>query len=411
MVVRIIYYILFSITIVYALYFALSGFIGIIMKSKVKFKKASKYNNFAIIIAARNEAKVIGNLLESLNSLDYPKDKYKVYVVPNNCTDNTKEIALQNHAEIVDCNIKVTSKGDVLKHTFETLKSNSEIDAYIIFDADNVVHKNFLNKMNDCLESGFNVAQGYRDAKNPSDNWLSGSYAIFYLFQNVFFNRARMSFNASSSINGTGFMIKKSLIDEKGFDTKSLTEDVEFTGQCALANEKIAFVEDAITYDEYPVRFVSSWKQRKRWSAGIITCMKLYSPKLFVDFIKTGNISSLDMSLVYLGPLMQVLSFINFIILIIFKILGIELYDIFSYAFATGFVYFIILYLLGILIEIFTVLYKRKNVFSIMSGVILFLVFTFTWIPINIICFIKKYKKWEEIKHDRSIKIEELKLN
>ena len=411
MVVRIIYYILFSITIVYALYFAISGFIGIMMKRKIKFHKASKYNSFAIVIAARNEGKVIGNLLESLNNLDYPKDKYKIYVVPNNCSDNTREISIKNNAEIIDCNIKVSSKGDVLKYTFETLKNNKDIDAYIVFDADNVVHKDFLTKMNDCLDSGYNVAQGYRDAKNPSDNWLSGSYAIFYLFQNVFFNRARMSFDASSSINGTGFMIKKSLIDEKGFDTKSLTEDVEFTGQCALNKEKIAFVDDAITYDEYPVKFGASWKQRKRWSAGIITCMKIYSPKLFADFIKTGNLSSLDMSMVYLGPLMQVLSFINFIILIIFKILGIELYDIFSYAFATGFVYFLLLYLIGILIEIFTILYKKKSVKAIFSGVIMFLIFTFTWIPINIICFVKKYKKWEEIKHERSIKIEELKLN
>ena len=411
MVVRIIYYVLFAITLVYALYFSISGFIGIIMKSKVKFKEAKKKNFFAIIIAARNEEKVIGNLLESLNNLDYPKDKYKAYVIPNNCTDNTKGVALSYGAEVIDCNIKVSSKGDVLKYTFEKLKKNKKIDAYIVFDADNVVHKDFLTKMNNCLESGFNVAQGYRDAKNPSDNWLSGSYAIFYLFQNVFFNRARMSFNASSSINGTGFMIKKSLIDEKGFDTKSLTEDVEFTGQCALNGEKIAFVEDAITYDEYPVKFGASWRQRKRWSAGIITCMRLYSPKLFIDFIKTGNLSSLDMSVVYLGPLMQILSVINLIILITFKILGIQLYDIFSYAFATGAIYFVLAYLIGIIIEIFVILYKKKSVLNIFSGVVLFLIFIFTWIPINIVCFIKKYTKWEEIKHERSIKIEELNTN
>ena len=206
-------------------------------------------------------------------------------------------------------------------------------------------------------------------------------------------------------------MIKKSLIDKNGFETKSLTEDVEFTGQCALNNERIAFVEDAITYDEYPVKFGASWKQRKRWSAGIITCMKLYSPRLFVDFIKTGSLSSLDMSLVYLGPLMQVLSAVNLIILITFKILGIQLYDIFSYAFATGAIYFLLAYLLGIIIEIFVIIYKKKSVTNIFSGVILFLVFIITWIPINVICFIKKYKKWEEIKHDRSIKIEELNTN
>ena len=411
MVVRIIYYILLSITLVYALYFSISGFVGIILKSKVKFKEAKKKNFFAIIIAARNEENVIGNLLKSLNNLAYPKDKYKVYVVPNNCTDNTKKVALKHGADVIDCNIKVSSKGDVLKYTFDKLKKEKTIDAYIVFDADNVVHKDFLTKMNNCLESGYNVAQGYRDAKNPSDNWLSGSYAIFYLFQNVFFNRARMSFKASSSINGTGFMIKKSLIDKNGFDTKSLTEDVEFTGQCALNNERIAFVEDAITYDEYPVKFGASWKQRKRWSAGIITCMKIYTPKLFVDFIKTGSLSSLDMSMVYLGPFMQVISFINLVMLIIFRLLGIQLYDIFSYAFATGVFYFLLAYLIGIIIEIFVILYKKKSIKSIFSGVLLFLIFIFTWIPINIICFIKKYKKWEEIKHDRSISIEELNIN
>ncbi len=410
MIVRIIYYILFALTLVYALYFSISGFIGIIMRSKVKFKKAEKFNFFGIIIPARNEEMVIGNLLNSLNNLDYPKDKYKVYVVPNNCSDNTREIAINNNCEVIDCKIKVSSKGDVLKYTFDKLKKE-KLDAYIVFDADNVVHKDFLTKMNDCLESGYNVAQGFRDAKNPSDNWLSGSYAIFYLFQNVFFNRARMSFNASSSINGTGFMIRKSIIDRDGFDTKSLTEDCEFTGQCALKGEKIAFVEDAITYDEYPIRFNASWKQRKRWSAGIITCMKLYSPKLFVKFIKNGDLASLDMALVYLGPLMQVLSFINLAILITFKILGIELYDIFSYAFATGVIYFALAYLIGLIIEVFVVKFKHKSAGSILSGIILFILFILTWIPINIVCFIKKYKKWEEIKHDRSISIEELKLN
>ena len=107
--------------------------------------------------------------------------------------------------------------------------------------------------MNRSLNSGFRVAQGFREAKNPADNWISGSYAIFYLFQNVFFNHTRRKMRLSASINGTGFMIKKELIDEVGFDTKTLTEDVEFSGLCALRNEKIDFVEGAITYDEFGI--------------------------------------------------------------------------------------------------------------------------------------------------------------
>lgn len=407
--VKIIYYILFYITLLYGTYFAVSGFLGIIMKSKVKFKKSKKKNFFAIIVAARNESQVIGNLVESLKELDYPKDRYGIFIVPNNCTDNTSKVALDSGATVLECNVKTKTKGDVLTFAFNKLKDNKEIDAYVIFDADNLVHKDFLKHMNDCLNSGYKVAEGYRDSKNPKDNWISGSYTIFYLFQNIFFNRSRMSFDASGSINGTGFMISKDIIDRDGFETFTLTEDVEFTGQCALKGEKIAFVEDAITYDEYPIDFGDAWKQRKRWSAGIIQCMNIYSFKLFKKYLKTKNLACLDMSLVYLGPLMQVISFINLVMLVIFKIVGIQLHDIFSYFFATNIVFFAVVLAMGIAIEIFALLYKKKDLKGMTASIILFSIFVLSWIPINISVFVKKYNKWEAIKHTRSIKIDDIK--
>lgn len=408
-IVKMIYYILFYLTLLYGTYFAVSGFLGLIKKSKLKIKKSKKKNYFAIIVPARNEGEVIGNLIDSLQALDYPKDRYGIYIVPNNCTDNTAEVAKECGANVIECKVKTKTKGDVLKYTFSLLKDNKDIDAYLIFDADNLVHKDFLKHMNDCLNSGYKVAEGYRDSKNPKDNWISGSYTIFYLFQNIFFNKSRMAFDASASINGTGFMISKDIIDRDGFETYTLTEDVEFTGQCALKGEKIAFVEDAITYDEYPINFGASWKQRKRWSAGIIQCMNIYSFKLFKRFLKTGDVSSLDMSLVYLGPLMQVISFINVILLIIFRIVGIELHDVFSYFFATNFVFFAVVLVMGISIEIFALLYKQKDLKGMTASIILFSIFVISWIPINISVFVKKYNKWDEIKHTRSIKIDEIK--
>lgn len=408
-IVKMIYYILFYLTLLYGTYFAVSGFLGLIKKSKLKLKKSKKKNYFAIIVPARNEGEVIGNLIDSLQALDYPKDRYGIYIVPNNCTDNTAEVAKECGVNVIECKVKTKTKGDVLKYTFSLLKDNKDIDAYLIFDADNLVHKDFLKHMNDCLNSGYKVAEGYRDSKNPKDNWISGSYTIFYLFQNIFFNKSRMAFDASASINGTGFMISKDIIDRDGFETYTLTEDVEFTGQCALKGEKIAFVEDAITYDEYPINFGASWKQRKRWSAGIIQCMNIYSFKLFKRFLKTGDVSSLDMSLVYLGPLMQVISFINVILLIIFRIVGIELHDVFSYFFATNFVFFAVVLVMGISIEIFALLYKQKDLKGMTASIILFSIFVISWIPINISVFVKKYNKWDEIKHTRSIKIDEIK--
>ncbi len=408
MFIVIVYYIIFAITLVYGIYFLATGIVGLLKKPRKINKDVHNDNFFAILIPARNEEKVIGNLVDSLKNENYPQGKYKIYVIVNNCTDHTKEIALEHGAEVLECNKKTKTKGDVLKFAFQELKDEKRIDAYLIFDADNVIHPDFLKNMNIYLENGYRVAEGYRDAKNPSDNWLSGSYSLFYLFQNIFFNKARMGLNGSASINGTGFMIKKSLIDEEGFNTYTLTEDVEFTGQCALKNEPIAFVEDAITYDEYPCRFNMSWKQRKRWSAGIMQCRKLYSWKLLKNYFKTGNIASLDMSLIYWGPIMQLLGFLGLITLLIFRMCGIHLNDVFSYFFAWGWLYFIITYVVSIIVEVIMLRYKKKNPQDVISGLLLFLLFIFTWIPINAICLIKKHTKWEEISHDRNVKIDEI---
>ncbi len=408
MFVVVLYYIIFAITLIFGLYFVFTGVIGLIKKKNDPEPIKNKDHNFAILIAARNEGMVIGNLLDSLKKQNYPAEKYEIYVIPNNCTDNTEEICKEHEVNIIKCQTKPKSKGEVLKIAFAKLKKNKKIDAYLIFDADNIVHPDFLIHMNRALNQGYNVAEGFRDAKNPGDNWISGSYTLFYLFQNVFFNEARMGLNGSASINGTGFMVRKSLIDEKGFKTKTLTEDMEYTGICALNNERIAFVKDAITYDEHPINFKTSWHQRIRWSAGILKCMWLYCFKLIKNFFKTGNIASLDVALMYMGPLMQVLSFVDLVMLIIFQICGIKLNDIFSYFFAAGWFYFIVTYLIGILVEIWLLHFKNKKAGTVIQGIILFPIFVFTWIPINIFCLLKRKIGWEEIKHNRDVKISEV---
>ena len=178
--------------------------------------------------------------------------------------------------------------------------SDKTVGAFIIFDADNVVDKNFLKEMNNVICSGYSVAEGNRDSKNSTDNWLSGSYSLYYYFQNLFFNKARMNMGLSASINGTGFMVKREVIKKHGFDTKTLTEDIEFTALCALNGEKIAYAEKAITYDEQPVKFSDSWKQRKRWSKGCLQCLKHYDGKLIKKFFKTGFLPLLDLSLIHI---------------------------------------------------------------------------------------------------------------
>ena len=407
--IQFLYYILFILCLAYGLYFFITGFFGFKNINKKLLKKHKSKNKFAVLIASRNEEDVIGHLVKSLLDQNYPKDLYDVYVIPNNCTDETEKAAKKAGAKIIKCTVPTKSKGEVLKFTFEKLSKSKDIDAYVIFDADNVVHPDFLSKMNDALCEGYKVAQGFRDSKNPGDNWISGSYSIFYWIQNFFFSKARMQMGGSASINGTGFMIKKEIIDEYGFNTYTLTEDVEFTAQCALRGIKVVFVEDAITYDEQPTEFKASWKQRKRWSMGNIQCFRRYNKDLFRTYSKTGFIPCLDMLLSFMAPYIQILTTLLTVILILFKVFNIELYDVFSYMYAYGFLFFFITYLANVILNIFVIKYNKKSVKDILPGILLFTLFMLTWIPINFICMFKKDLTWEPIKHKRGMGIDEIK--
>ncbi len=397
-----IYYILFAFSFIYCMYFAITGLFGFKNYHKSMFGRHKAKYKFGVVIAGRNEEKVIGGLIKSLQKQHYPEHLFEIFVVPNNCTDRTEDVAREAGATIIHCDVPVKQKGDALEDTFKKLVKREDIDAFVVFDADNLVHPDFLARMNDALCEGVEVAQCFRDAKNMGDNWLTGSYTLFYFIQNFFFNRARMNYSGSAAINGTGFMVRKSVLQKYGFKTRTITEDSEFTGQCAIRGIQVAFVEDAITYDEHPQSFWASWKQRKRWTSGCLSCLQIYGGKLLKTFFKTGNIACFDMVMMYAAPLMVVLGFVLSVVLIAFHLLGVELFDFFSYLYASGILFFIVFYLLNVAMNIFVVKYNKKSPKNIFSGIIFFALFLATWIPINIICLFKKTNNWEQIKHDRS---------
>ena len=402
-----IYYILFIPIFIYGLYFLITGLFSFRKKQNSIKHHKPKYK-LAVLIAARNEEKVIKGLIDSLYKQKYPKNLYDIFVIPNNCTDNTELISKNSGAKIINCEIEVKSKGEVLEYVLNKLSNTNLYDAYIIFDADNIVHPNFLKRMNDTLCEGYELAQGFRDSKNPSDNWICGSYSLYYWGQNLFFNKSRMNINASSSINGTGFMIKDSIIKKFGFHTVTMTEDIEFTAQCAINNKKIAFVSDAITYDEQPLTFKCSWKQRMRWTTGTYQCLFTYAKNLFKGIFKNKSISCLDMLLFFMAPFVQLIGGFVFLLLILYTALDIKLYDIFSYLFAHNELFFIATYIISILFGVVVVIFTNKSIRNTITGIIMFPIFLLTWIPINLICLFKKTLYWEPIEHTRNVSLDTL---
>ena len=390
-----------SFFVIYGLYYAVTGVFAFKKMKEIK-PKTNKKHKFSIIIAARNEEMVIGNLIDSLKKQNYDSKNYDINVIINNSTDNTYEVSKAHGANAIKCEVPVSSKGEVLRYIFDKFK-NKKFDAYIIFDADNVVHPDFLLHMNESLNNGYRVAQGFRDSKNYKDNWISGSYTLFYYFQNFFFNLSRKKLNSSASINGTGFMVQKEFIENMNFNPVTLTEDVELTTWCAIRDEKIDFVKDAITYDEQPTLFTVSLTQRLRWSKGNLQCWKKYHHALVKTFIKKHNLAAVDMYLNNLAAIVQVLTVIVFLAGFIERMITTRV--VFSIVGVLG---FIISYIGTIIASMFVAIYNKKNINVMVPSLLLFSLFMFTWIPINVVCLFKKNVKWKHIGHNKDVNIDDI---
>lgn len=237
-------------------------------------KDAEKNHRYAIYISARNEQDVIGELLDSLNNQDYPKDLYDMYVVADNCTDHTAETA-RNHGAVVFERFNDEEKGkgyalNYLYHCVCAFKRKGYYDACIVFDADNIVDKNFLKEINKSFDTGkYDALTTYRNSKNFGENWLTAAYSIWFMHEARHLNYIRCSLGSNCMISGTGFLVSDKVMQEnEGWPFYLLTEDIQFSVQSALSNTRIGYCDSAILYDEQPASWKQAWNQRLRWAKG-----------------------------------------------------------------------------------------------------------------------------------------------
>ncbi len=378
-------------------HFGLFAILPFFKKKNIEKEKEKKMHKFMILIAARNEEAVLGNLIDSLNSQNYDKSLYKICVIPNNCIDKTKEIAISKNCIVIEPNFNPKTKGEVLNYTFDYFKNDKTFDAYVIFDADNVVDKNFLTNMNKKLNKGYKVVQGFRDTKNLYENYLSGSYALFFYLQNLFLYYSRSRLNQGSTLNGTGYVVLKDFIENIKYKSKTITEDIELTCYCALNHEKVGYEEKAIFYDEQVTNFVISMKQRKRWIQGSIQVFKNYYKNLFIEIKENNSFQIIDMFHILFLPINQALAFI---ILLISYLLFVPVNMI-----ILG---ILIGYIGELILSIFLIIYFHKNIKKLVSACMFFPIFHISWLPIYFYSIVNSKSNWDQIEHTNSLKIEEM---
>lgn len=381
-------------------------------KKRIKRKPQPKQHRFAILIAARNEEKVIGHLLDSIHMQKYPQNLITTYVVADNCTDSTARIAAENGAIVYErFDTQQVGKGYALNYLLDRIEEEGgqdRFDAFMVFDADNVLMPDYFAQMNRLVDEGYQAFTGYRNTKNFGSSWISAGYGIWYLHDSCHLSKSRMRLGLSCAVTGTGFGFTTSLLKKMdGWNYFTLTEDIEFSTWCAVRGIRIGYCHDAILFDEQPVTLRQSWRQRTRWAQGGIQVTFKYTKEYPKGLAKGGSVAwstfeAITLSLWGLGFafLCGVLSFVSA------TVNGGVFAAVISSVVALGGTY---LSMAAMAAWTLVTEWKRirattgKKIMSIFC----FPLYVLTWMPISILAIFRKFE-WTPIEHTEAVSLSAL---
>ena len=407
---------------VLVLYRIVYDIVGFFCKPKT-FPEARVQHTYGVVIAARNEERVIGNLIKSIRGQDYDLSRIRIFVVADNCTDRTAEICRELGAVVYERQDEARMrKGYALEFLFRHIQEDygiSSLDAYLFFDADNLLAPNFITEINKAFDACGEIAVGYRNTKNFDTNFISASYGFHFYNSTMTMHRPRSLFGQSTHIAGTGYAVSSRLLSG-GWHYTCLTEDTQFCLTAIAQGRKIEFCESAEFFDEQPYTVKVMVRQRLRWAKGRLACFFLLFPRLLrgIFCCKERKFSCYDMFF-YILPksLLSALSSILYTAVSLLAALWVSggsglavsggVWPALAGLFRALGVSWLRLFLLGVLIAV-----RERRHIHCKTGKLIF--YTLLWPcfdlsgpPIAVASLFMRVK-WKPIRHDQSITIEEI---
>ena len=358
-------------------------------KRRRPYPKAEPVTRFAVIVPARNEEGVIGNLIAALRAQSYPRNRFDIIVAVNNTTDRTAEVAMKAGAKVFHCTGDVRCKGDVLHQVIEYLTPMG-YDAYAVFDADNLPDPAFLQRMNDALAAGERVCKGRLKAGNATESWVSGGYGLYHALMEWTYSRPHAAAGLSSNLVGTGFVFHREIMDKLGgWNTVTICEDSEFIALCAQIGVRVAWVYEALSYDEQVTKFGISLRQRHRWCSGMVATARRYLGSLLRSDVPNRKVA-LDFAtlliLSHTSPLAMVLT-----------VLAMPLQPVWMLLTMVGSVLLTMAAMM--LLAVLLCVLGGYRLRGMGKTILMFPVFMASWLPIQIVSLVAPARQWHEIHH------------
>lgn len=278
-----------------------------------KWPEAKAQHKYAYLICAHDEDKVVGNLIDSIFAQNYPRELMQVFVCADNCTDETAKIARERGAVVFERFSNERGKSYALDYMIKrilTEYTGENFEAAFVFDADNLVSANYTEEMNKLYDAGYKAATSFRASKNVGQNWVTAGSSYMFYRECALVHHSRSKLGIGTYISGTGYFIAMEVLEKMGgWNYHTMTEDIEFSVDCALKKVKIGYNENAVFYDEQPQKLKDSCRQRLRWCRGTHECFGKYYFKNAKETWKAGvGFLRFEMS-VHISPL-PIISFL-----------------------------------------------------------------------------------------------------
>lgn len=264
---------------------------SLLFSQKIKNNLAiTDFPKISILIAVYNEENNIVDTIKSIREQDYP-NSYEVVIVDDGSTDNTVENIKQYLGTIADNNI-ILVDNKINKGKASALNSvidKCSYDTLVSLDSDTILYENALkNLINKFKSDDYSAVAGSVRVGNHKSSWITRLQKYDYLYGIASVKQCQGVFNTTLVAQGAFSCYKKSVVKELKW-AEIMGEDIVLTWDMLSRKNKIGYANDAIVYTNAPETYTQFFKQRKRWSIGLVEAFRrnwsvLTTPSLGLPF-------------------------------------------------------------------------------------------------------------------------------